>query len=465
MKKLLALFFVLFFVSSSYALELKANGSYRIRMFNTWHGGNDYGMNNGWYFGNSGEDEDDSFFDQEFKLKFTADNGDGVRGVLMFEAGNSVWGDENDYTRLGAEKGNDGDSNVEVNAAYIEIDKAVYAKAGLFKFSTPNSVILSDELAGILVGKDFGNIAVNLLYSKLYDGNNDKRGVDNNNDADLYGVMVPVKTDYFNVTPYFLYASIENKGMLGGSMGNVGNMRGFYRGADDYNLLGYDIPNNEFQQNYGNADAWWIGAAFDGKMPYGNGVDWKLHGVYGDAKIDGKRGNDNVDMEGFLIDGSLTYVYDRYKFDVYGLYSSGDDPDDLLPTVAPDYLEYSTYAPLFFDGLGMGDYAVDPAGYSMIGGQVTFNTIERLKHIFDVAYIWNMLDDKYAKNDDTRDNPRFWFDNFVQVAFVSEYQIAEGTTLSMLAGALVPDANKDDSGKKYEDDTAYAINFKLQYNF
>jgi len=34
-----------------------------------------------------------------------------------------------------------------------------------------------------------------------------------------------------------------------------------------------------------------------------------LHGVYGDAKIDGKRGNDNVDMEGFLIDGSLTYVY------------------------------------------------------------------------------------------------------------------------------------------------------------
>jgi len=70
---------MLLFVSSSYALELKANGSYRIRMFNTWHGGNDYGE--GWYFGNADGDEDDSFFDQEFTLKFTADNGDGVRGV------------------------------------------------------------------------------------------------------------------------------------------------------------------------------------------------------------------------------------------------------------------------------------------------------------------------------------------------------------------------------------------------
>ena len=449
MKKLLALMFMLLFVSSSYALELKANGSYRIRMFNTWHGGNDYGS--GYYFGNSDEDEDDSFFDQEFSLKFTADNGDGIRGVMMFQAGNSVWGDENDYTRLGAEKGDRGDGNVEVDAAYIEIDKAVYAKAGLFKFSTPNSAVLSEELAGILVGKDFGNLAVNLLYAKLYEGDNEVRGVDNDNDGDLYGVMVPIKTEYFNVTPYFLYATIEHNGKLGDSMGNIGNMRGFY-GEDNVQLYGRDFENPLYDK-YGDADVFWIGAAFDGKLPYANGIDWRLHGVYGNAEIDGTHGNSDADMEGFLIDGSLTYVYDRFKFDVYGLYSSGDEEDDLLPTVAPDYLEYSTYAPLFFDGLAMGDYQVDPAGYSMIGGQVTVNSIERLKHIFDVAYIWDMMDEK--KVDDVM------FDSFVQIALVNEYQISEGTTLSMLAGAIVPDAV---SGQ-YEEDVAYAVNFKLQYNF
>jgi hypothetical protein len=124
-----------------------------------------------------------------------------------------------------------------------------------------------------------------------------------------------------------------------------------------------------------------------------------------------------------------------------------------MPTVAPDYLERTTYAPLFFDSLAMGKFQVDPAGYSMVGGQVTVNSIERLKHIFDVAYIWDMLDERKVDG--------VMFDGFGEVALVNEYQVAEGTTLSMLAGAIIPDAV---SGK-YEEDVAYAINFKLQYDF
>jgi len=92
MKKLLAFLFMLLFVSSSFALELKANGSYRIRMFNTWGGGgSDYDSEKGgsrWNFGNVKDgDDDDQFFDQRFRLKLTADNGDGIRGVVMFEWG------------------------------------------------------------------------------------------------------------------------------------------------------------------------------------------------------------------------------------------------------------------------------------------------------------------------------------------------------------------------------------------
>jgi hypothetical protein len=485
MKKLVAVLFMLLFVSSSYALELKANGSYRIRMFNTWGGGgSDYDSEKGgsrWNFGNVKDgDDDDQFFDQRFRLKLTADNGDGIRGVVMFEMGNATWGDKNSYARLGA--GDGGDSDVEVFNAYIEVDKWFYAKAGLFTFDTPNSAVLSEELAGILVGKDFDQFAVNLLYSKLYDGGT--RGYDNNDDAHLAGIMVPVKTDYFNVTPYFLYAHIDKKGQLY-SADNSGNLIDMYNGrlksnlniSNSFSLMGRNFPDDSFHDSYEDADAWWIGAAFDGKLPYGNGIDWKLHGVYGSANVNAKHGKD-LEMQGFLIDGSLTYIYDRYKFDIYGLYSPGFDKGDyngheydIMPTLAPDYMTHGTYAPFFFDSLSMGDYVYDPSGYSMIGAQMTFNSIERLKHIFDVAYIWNMIDEDVVaaagitKGDTGTYNYRYMFDNFVEIALVNEYQIAEGTTLSMLAGALIPDANRDVNGNKFEDDTAFAVNFKLQYNF
>jgi hypothetical protein len=488
MKKLWAILFMLLFVASSYALELKANGSYRIRMFNTWGGGgSDYGMDRGgkqWNFGNVKDgDDDDQFFDQRFRLKLTADNGDGIRGVVMFEMGDAIWGDHNSYARLGADDG--GDSDVEVLNAYIEIDKWFYTKAGVFTFDTPNSAILSEELAGVLVGKDFDNFAVNLLYSKLYDGGNDSRGYDNNDDADLAGIMVPVKTNYFNVTPYFLYSHIGYHGELD-SADHYGNMVRLYQGHlnsglnvnNSFSLMGREFLQDSFHQNYKDADAWWVGAAFDGKIPYANGIDWKLHGVYGSANVNARHGKD-LEMQGFLIDGSLTYVLDKYKFDVYGLVSPGFDAGDykgheldMIPTVAPDYMVYGTYAPMFFDALGMGCFTQDPSGWSMVGGQVTFNSIERLKHIIDVAYIWNMIGSGVAEaaNVDKNDNAnyRYMFDDFIEAAIVNEYQIAEGTTLSMLTGILKPlDTNSYGSSPDthFEKDVAAAVNFMLQYNF
>jgi len=207
--------------------------------------------------------------------------------------GNAIWGDKNSYARLGADDG--GDSDVEVLNAYIEVDKWFYAKAGLFTFDTPNSAVLSEELAGILVGKDFDQFAVNLLYSKLYDGGT--RGYDNNDDAHLAGIMVPVKTDYFNVTPYFLYAHIDKKGQLY-SADNSGNLIDIYNGrlksnlniSNSFSLMGRNFPDDSFHDSYEDADAWWIGAAFDGKLPYGNGIDWKLHGVYGSANVNARHG-------------------------------------------------------------------------------------------------------------------------------------------------------------------------------
>ncbi len=473
-----ALIFLSIFVcfSLSYGFEFYANGTYRIRSFNTWGGGgNDYGPGF-WNFGEKKDhDDDDQFIDQRFDLKLTADNNDGVKGVLLLEMGDARWGDKGGYGRLGA---GDGDAQVEVLNAYIEVDKWIYAKAGVFSFGSPNSAILSEELAGILVGKDFDNFAINLLYSKLYDAGADSRGYDGNDDADLFGVMVPVKTHYFNVTPYFLYSHIENKGKLTISPGNYGNLRDVYNGYvyrdlnvdHNFSLLGRDFPDDRFHSIYKDTDAWWIGAVFEGRLPIGSGLDWNLHGLYGNADIEGRDGNNDLEMEGYLIDGSLTYMFDRFKFDIYGLYSNGFDEDDykkhdlnIMPTLAPDYMAYKTYAPFFFDSLSMGEFACDPSGYSMIGGQITFNSMERLKHIFDIAHIWNMIDKDVAKIEP--DIFRYRYDSFLEVALVSEYQITEGTTISLLLGCLNPDAYRDDNGKKFAEDTVYAANFLFKYMF
>jgi hypothetical protein len=470
----IVLFFLFF--SQSYALDFYANGTYRIRSFNTWGGGgNDYGPGF-WHFGEKYDHKDhDQYFDQRFDLKLTADNNDGIKGVVMLEMGDAIWGDKNHYGRLG---GGDGGSEIEEFNAYIEIDKWIYTKAGVFTFDSPNSAILSEELAGILVGKDFGKFAINLLYSKLYDGGSDVRGFDNNDDANLWGVMVPVKTHYFNMTPYFLYSHIENKGRLTISPGNYGNLRDVYNGYiyrslnvdDSFSLLGRNFTKDSFHSNYEDTDAWWVGAIFEGNIPIGSGLIWNLQGVYGNADINSKNGNGDLKMEGFLIDGSLTYVFDKFKFDLYGLFSNGFDEDDykhhdlkIMPTIAPDYMAYKTYAPFFFDSLSMGEFACDPSGYSMIGGQVTFNSLEKLKHIFDVAHIWNMIDKDVAKLEP--DIFRYRYDSFQEVALISEYQIAEGTTISLLLGCLNPDALRNNNGKKFAEDTVYAANFLFKYMF
>jgi len=472
MKKILAVMMMLLFVGSAFALELKANGSYRIRMFNTFNGGGfDYGQP--WAFDNDADR--DTFFDQRFRLNLTADNGDGVRGVVQFEMGDSIWGDDSEYTRLGSEG-----KDVEVRHAYLELDKEVYVKAGVFTFATPNSIILDDEIAGIVMSKEFGDFAVNLMYSRLYDGGyvNSKYD-DEDNDVDLYGLMVPFKTDAFNITPYLLYADIENNSKVvgKGSVGLLDRMArpnsgpgseafegrfGKFRTHDKSNNFNYSDPSNlvlQFDDGYG----YWLGVAMDGKGF--DQIDYKLNAVYGYAKVkDLASAGRDVKFEGYLLDALASYNYEGYKFDVYGMYSQGYDKSDIysrdlgiLPTISPDYQQG---APFFFNGIGLGDYAVDPAGYSMAGAAVTFNSIDKLSHTFDMAYIKSMVNDNVL---DVVDLKRAYYNDFYQAAFISDYKIAEGTTVSMMLGYLQPEASS--KVKSVEDDPAYAINFRLQYDF
>jgi hypothetical protein len=264
---------------------------------------------------------------------------------------------------------------------------------------------------------------------------------------------------------------VDNHCDLNGTVGNVGNLRAFNQWEPAQGTLraGPAAGGGMLGDFYGSADAWWAGAAFDGKIASLQDLMWKFQGVYGDAEINGKDGRDDYEMSGYLFDGSLTYLMNGIKFDLYGLYTNGYDKGDykdtdldIMPTLAPDYMVNSTYAPFFFDGIGLGRYSVDPAGYSMVGGQVAFNSIERFKHIFDVAYIQNMIDEDML---DVVDSARYYYDNFVEVAFVTDYKVAEGTTLTMLLGYLQPDENSGTMNKDVPDDAAYAVNFMLNYAF
>ena len=82
------------------------------------------------------------------------------------------------------------------------------------------------------------------------------------------------------------------------------------------------------------------------------------------------------------------------------------------------------------------------------------------KNTFDVAYIKSMVDDDIL---DVMDYSRAYYDEFYQVAFVSDYKITEGLTFTTMLGYLQPEASS--KAKGVEDDASYGVNFMVQYDF
>lgn len=415
MKKFLVVLAILAFAVTSFAATFKSNGSYRIRMFNKFNDG-------------YADDVKTSYFDQRFRLKFTADNEDGVKGVVYFEIGDSMWGKPGQ----GADQGAD-DTVVEVKNAYIEIDKALYLKAGVMGFATPNSIIHDDDQAGLILGKKFGDAAaVNFVFMRHFDN---ETKIDNGTDTikdefDTYGLTAVFKVNDFKLNPYFLYSKMGED-------------------ADGYGVTGLFGASENFNSSwtFDGASAFWVGLNAKGKVA-DISIDSNL--VYGKGTIEFKNADD-YDLKGFVFDINAGMKVNDIEFNVYGLYGSGADEDDgAMPVLVPCYTLGPKTVRSCAKGLGgFGKYTgASATGHAMVGANVTINSIPGLSHTLEAAYLTSTDDDDISD----------W--NLGVIELYNKYQIAKGTKLEfILAYHIVSDDNTDD------EENAYLANFRLQFDF
>jgi hypothetical protein len=424
MKKFLVVLALVAFAATSFAANFTANGSYRIRMFNQFNDGYK-------------DDVKTRKFDQRFRLKFTADNEDGVKGVVYFEIGDSMWGKSGD----GADQGAD-DKVVEVKNAYIEIDKALYLKAGVMGFATPNGIISDDDQAGLILGKKFGDAAVNFVFLRHYDS---KAEIDNGTDTikdefDTFGLTANFKAAGFKLNPYILYAKAgEDAGANFVSYDQNDNKTTFSAFGASGTLKGDQTA------DFDGVSAYWLGLNLDGKVA---DIAITSNLVYGNGKVEFKRSND-VDYKGFVFDVNGGMKVNDIGFNVYGLYGSGaDDDDGAMPVLVPTYCLGPKSVRAGCYGLG-SPHGMDTAvGQAMAGANVTINSLPALSHTFEAAYLTSTDDDDISD----------W--NLGVIELYNKYQIAKGTKLEfILAYHIVSDDDTDD------EENAYLANFRLQFDF
>jgi hypothetical protein len=377
-------------------------------------------------------------FDQRFRLKFTADNGEGVKGVVYFEIGDSMWGKSGD----GADQGAD-DKVVKVKNAYIQIDKAVSVKAGVFGYVTPGGIILDDDQAGIVLGKKYEDVAVNFVFLRHYDS---EAEIDNGTDTikdefDTFGLTANFKAAGFKLNPYILYAKAgEDAGA---------NFVGSYDPDEDettFSAFGASgTVNGDQTKRFDGASAYWLGLNLDGKVA---DIAITSNLVYGNGKVEFKTSND-VDYKGFVFDVNAGMKVNDIGFNVYGLYGSGaDDDDGAMPVLVPTYCLGPKSVRGGCYGLGSPETKDTAVGQAMVGANVSFKTLPMLSHTLEAAYLMSTDDDQVSD----------W--NLGVVEFYNKYQIAKGTKLELL---LAYHMISDD--KKTNEEDAYLANFRLQFDF
>ena len=411
MKMFLAVALVLMMTLPAMALELDASGEYRVRWFSEK--------------GSKNVDRDRGYIDQRVRLFLDADNGDGVRGVLGLEMGDARWGDDASY----ADQGADGIYG-EVKHAYIDIDKEIEARAGVFKVKTPNGILLSDDQAGVKLKYKM----VELYYLRNYDGSlyTERNGESIDDEVHSYGVMVPFSLGGIKLKPYLFHTEVE-------------------KDADEIEIgFGDTLTTSD---TFDGASYTWLGLNLKGKAL---GLKYDVNFIYGTGTEEDDINPDN-DVSGYVIDATIVKKFEnKHTLEVYALYASGEDSDsdgsERMPTISS---YYTTGAHTFWDAKALSrSTRTTPTGYAQLGATYAFDVIEDVKLELDAAYIMNTNDSDYRAAEDE-------MKNWKTVSATTTYKVAKGTTLSWLLGATRAEAENSDT----DTETAVFCSAMLKYKF
>ena len=386
------------------------------------------------------------------QIQFIAD--ENLSALLNLEA-NMNWGNRNGNVN-GAGGALDADQTTFViKRAHLDWtipNTQTKIRMGMQGITLPNAVfgnpVMNADVAGVMVSNQLTpEIGLNVFWARPYDkGWNDE---ENNqmDEMDMFGVILPIKTDVVRVTPWAMLALI-------------GKDSDFYNGNRNFNGGGVN-----FKRNPRNGDidsdtyAWWGGVAFE--LPVLDPFFVKLDAMVGGLET----GDSDYDTTGFLLATDIGYKFSFGSLSAFGFYGSGDDEIDdrgSMPIVSDDtglsptmlgfgggrirsidgtvsnngigmwgvglkladlsFVENlsHTVTAMYAGGTNKGDSTVSrrDTHNGVLGGQFymssdriyevnlmnTYKATENLLLSLDLAYVWMDLGDHWDNKDDTTGN-------------------------------------------------------------
>jgi len=292
-----------------------------------------------------GSDEENAWVQLRTVLVITARASENLAGIWAFEIDSGRWGEDGSMTTSigtgAAGQWNADAIAVEVKSCLIEFkvpQTPVVLRAGIQNFQVRPHMFLLLDGAGVTARAKFNfdpvTLGFNAFWGKMYEGVDHTQA----DDQDLYGIDMSIGVGNIKGGAFFAYQALRQA----------------------YDGTAY-VEGDDMR--------WWLGAYSDIKVgPVGATLDFIYNG--GQADFQGASPVQDIDFEGWVIRGELTYILNKFKFGMGGLYGSGDDR-----ATAEEYEGYTV--PLnseacFFNKdfvILTGDWGLfNPYGNAFVGG-------------------------------------------------------------------------------------------------
>lgn len=416
---------------------------------------------------------------QRIRLQLDAVASEALSGTVQFQIGNQKWGNAETGGALGADSPN----QIGVRQAYIDWmvpQTDLKVRMGLHEVILPNkaggTAVMDAPVAGVVASYQFNeNLGLTALWMRPFNDNYSQEtknsdgtphiwGADPDNyldNMDLFGLMVPVTLDGFEITPWAMF------GMKGKNTTKFADYsKGFADGNPYYTLSpypglnGYPGSLGDTSKAYGSM--FWAGLPFaiTAWDPLNIEVDLNYGYVesmgryeavkYNGADRIGKRGS--TERQGWLAKALVEYKMDWGVPGIFGWYGSGDDGNvkngsERMPSIVPmgnftSFMGDGNYGWMWVDN------SLEYAGTWGLGLQVRdMSFLEDLKHTFRVAY-WagtnstsmvKYMDTAYAWNYGWGSNASPYLtteDSLLEFNLVNSYQMYENFDVNLELGYI-----------------------------
>ena len=328
-----ALFCVMCLPATSKAIDFKIKGVW-INMFEYGDGGNFLQKDRngkhqqGW--GRWGEDQFEA--KTRVRLQLQALASENLSGTLYFEVGAIPWGRGSRGGALGA----DGDRITKIKHAYLDWTlpgTSIKSRMGIQRVFLPDYVteasqVFDADVAGLTVSVPFSdNFSLTAFWVRPFndnwDGGSDLNSSHYLDNADIFGLTLPISFDGLRVTPWAMLGVFGKNAFRTHNALNTASWYYGFEGNTDYGIgLSPSAYAFDGKENvYAYATACWTGLT--GEITAWDPFKLAFSFNYGSVET----GEEALNRQGWYASLLAEYKFDWGTPAIYGWYSSGDDDD------------------------------------------------------------------------------------------------------------------------------------------